>query len=653
MNKGKILLVEDEFVVAENIRSELEAMNYQITGLACSGEEAVELARKDKPDLALMDIKLRGDMDGIEAATILRQKLDVPALFLTAFADERFLERAKAADPLGYMVKPYERKGFRAGIEMAHYKARMERLLKESESRFRSMFDNAPVAYAALDEHHRLVDCNTQFCRLLGFGCSELMNRRFIELCPPQTRPLYEEQFAASKDFGSLEIELELTDRDGKLLTVLLDGRVQRDQHGAFLRMHCILHNITERKRAEEERIQMEQRLHQARKAECMARMAGAIAHNFNNMLAVVQGNLELALDDAPRGSELKTFLDEAKTASQQAAEISRFMLTSLGQTELKVKPLDFSKAIREACGLLNVSIPAGVRLRTDLPSPGPVVQMDGAHLKQILTNLMSNAVEAIGEREGEIEIGAHVVADAEVRQARVIPFDWQPRAKRYACLSVADNGHGMDKDTLDLIFDPFFTTQFQGRGLGLSVVLGLVRAYEGAVAVESAMGRGAKFRVFLPVPEQTELSSLRGAALGANTDEGARLALVIDDEAMVRNMVESMLKRKFGYEVLMAEDGPEALRLFNDFKEEIELVILDLSMPGMNGWEVLSALRALRPDAPVILTSGYDEARALSFRSSEERPQAFLQKPFGMNELKATIVQVLQDCCEKTETGI
>lgn len=252
MSKGKILLVEDEFVVAEGLRSVLKSMGYEITGLASSGEEAVELARRDKPDLALMDIKLQGGMDGIKAATILRQELEVPVLFLTAFADERLLERAKAAEPLGYVVKPYERKGLRASVEMAHYKAGMERLLKESEARFRSMFDNSPVAYMALDELHRLVDCNARFCALLGLGRDELMDKRFIELCPAETRHLFQEHFAASKEPGSLQAELELTVKDHTPLTVLVEGRVQRDQHGAFLRMHCMLHNITERKRAEE-----------------------------------------------------------------------------------------------------------------------------------------------------------------------------------------------------------------------------------------------------------------------------------------------------------------------------------------------------------------------------------------------------------------
>lgn len=260
MSRGVILIVEDEFVVAENLRTELESMDYEVAGLASSGREAMELARRDRPDLALMDIRLRGDMDGVETATHLRQEMDVPVLFLTAFADEGLLERAKAVEPLGYMVKPYQRKALRASIEMAHYKARMERLLKESESRFRGMFENSPTAYLAMDEHEHLVDCNTVLCELLGYDREELIGRGFGEF-----RSLSREEASFKiEDEERAPIELELARKDRTPLTVLLEGHVQRDPHGVFLRRHCILHNITERRRIEEELRRSEEALRYA-----------------------------------------------------------------------------------------------------------------------------------------------------------------------------------------------------------------------------------------------------------------------------------------------------------------------------------------------------------------------------------------------------
>jgi PAS domain S-box-containing protein len=249
MSRGKLLIVEDEFVVAENLRIDLELMGYEVAGMASSGEEAMMLARRDNPDLALMDIKLPGGMDGIETAINLRQELDVPVIFITAFADESLLERAKAADPFGYLVKPYERKGLRAGVETAHYKARMEHLLRESESRFRSMFENSPVAYLSLDEFGRCLDFNSELCELVGYTGKELTLKSFAEFCVPEKRQLYIEQFAKLKDRKRFEIEVELVRGDKKLLVVLLDGGVQYDADGEFIRIHCILQNITERKR--------------------------------------------------------------------------------------------------------------------------------------------------------------------------------------------------------------------------------------------------------------------------------------------------------------------------------------------------------------------------------------------------------------------
>jgi PAS domain S-box-containing protein len=767
---GKFLIVEDEFVVAENLRTDLESMGYEVVGLASSGKEAIELARQDKPDLVLMDIKLLGGMDGIQTAIHLRQELDVPVVFLTAFADESFLARAKLAEPLGYLVKPYERKGLRASIEVAHYKARMERLLKESESRFRSMFENSPVAYLALDESDRYLDLNSELCELLGYSREELIGKNFVEFWPPETRHLYPGQFAKLKDYGRLQTELELVRKDNTLLTVLFEGRVQCNIEGKFLRMHCILHNITERrrveeerrrteqalwkqyelqrvllsaipasvyikdtdsvyvagnkqfselsgvpenkipgktdydffsetdadcfrrndaeviatgkarlhyemrgtdaegntiwfstskcpfygpsgeiaglvgiciditdrKRAEEERLQFEQRLQQAQKAESLARMAGAIAHRFNNMLGVVMGNLELILDDLPQESKPLVHIAEAMNASRGAAEICRFMLTYLGQTAGKKEQLDLRGAVGEALALLSASIPGNVHLKAELSSRGPIIQADGVHIKQILTNLVSNAVEAIGEAEGRITVAVGVVSAEEIRKSKFFPMDWKPKERSYACLSVTDTGPGLDAAANERIFDPFFTTRFTGRGLGLPVVLGLMRAYEGAITVESKLGEGTGFHVYFPISEQVELP-LREEIPASPQIQGGGLVLVVDDEPMLRDIARTMLEQRLGYKVITAGDGFEAVEIFRSRKDEFSLVLLDLSMPGMNGWETLSALRALRPDIPVVLASGYDEAQVMQC-DHRDRPQAFLHKPYLTADLREAL---------------
>jgi nitrogen-specific signal transduction histidine kinase/ActR/RegA family two-component response regulator len=400
--------------------------------------------------------------------------------------------------------------------------------------------------------------------------------------------------------------------------------------------------DITGRKRAEAERIGLEYRLQQAQKAESLARMAGAIAHNFNNMLGAALGNLELALDDAPEGSELRTCISEAMNASRRAVEISRSMLTYLGQTTGIVEPIDPAKVAGEACALSSSSIPANVHLETELPPLGPIIQADGIQLTQIMTNLISNAVEAIGDREGKIALAVQVVAGTDAHGAKLLPPGWEPKAKEYACLSVADTGVGMNVETQDKIFDPFFSTRFAGRGLGLPVVLGLLRACGGAISVDSRPGQGSTFKLFFPVWEEERLVSPKDELLVTPSATGGGLVLVVDDEPLVRNMAQTMLKRKLGYEVLTAGDGYEAVEIFRARKDEISLVLLDLSMPGMNGWETLSALRALRPDIPVVLASGYDEAQVLQ-TDHPDRPQAFVHKPYSKDDLRAAIGMALK----------
>lgn len=254
MSKGTILIVEDQYVVAENLRAEVEAMGYEVVGLASSGQEALRLARFNKPDLVLMDIKLRGEMDGVDTAMVLRRELDVSSFFLTAFSGEGLLQRAREAEPLGFLVKPFERSGLRAGLEMALYRQKMERLLKESESRFRSMFENSPVAYLALDEQARCVDGNAELCALLGYDYGEIIGRDFADFYPAEQHQETDRNCIITKDSGRIEYELELVGKDAARLTVVLQGRVQSSPTGKSEVLHCILHDITERKGIEEER---------------------------------------------------------------------------------------------------------------------------------------------------------------------------------------------------------------------------------------------------------------------------------------------------------------------------------------------------------------------------------------------------------------
>ena len=438
------------------------------------------------------------------------------------------------------------------------------------------------------------------------------------------------------------ETEHRFLAKSGRWVWVLDKGKVtHRDAKGRPLRFVGTCLDITDAKQIQADRFLIEQQKHQAWRAESLSRMAGGIAHNFNNLLQVVMGNLELALDDLPQEMNTRSLISEAMVASGQASKISQLMLAYLGQKTGKAEPLDLVEAARTLLPLLLSSMPKNVHLKTDLPPGSPIVLADGVHIKQILTNLVSNAVEAIGERKGEITVAVGVMAVGEIGALRFFPLDWGPEARSYACLLVSDTGCGMDAATQERLFEPFFTTKFTGRGLGMSETLGLVRSYGGAIAVESQLGHGTTFRLIFPTTKQETPASSREESPVPLGLHGEGLVLVVDDDSMVRDIARAQLE-KLGYEVIEARDGAEAVDTLRKKTDTISLVLLDLSMPGMDGWETLAALRALRSDIPVVIASGYDEARAMQGLRME-RPQGFLHKPYKTVDLKRALDSALK----------
>lgn len=384
--------------------------------------------------------------------------------------------------------------------EEIRQRMKLEAELRESEESLRTVLDATPFPIALVDEQ----DKNIHFWNrnaLTTFGHAAPTVEEWNQIAYPDPayrrevierwRPFVEKARVSAQAVNAGEYRVTCSNGSVRICEI----------YPAFRRGKLVVtfHDVTERKRAEEERKQMEQRL---RQAESLGRMAGAVAHHFNNMLGVALGNLELAVDGLPQESEARANIFEAAQASRRAAELSRLMLTYLGQATVKKAPLDLSEAIQEAIPLIAASLPQKVRMKTELPTKGPIVPADGAYIEQVLTNLVTNAIEALDGGEGEITLAINTVSKAEMQGLRCYPLDWEPKAASYA-RSVADNGSGMDAETLERVFDPFFMTKFTGRGLGLAVVLGLVRAHDGAITVESSLGHGSVFRLFYPLHAQ------------------------------------------------------------------------------------------------------------------------------------------------------
>lgn len=518
---------------------------------------------------------------------------------------------------------------------------RTQDALVESEKRWQFALEGAGEGVWDWNVQTDEVFFSRQWKALLGFEEDEIgstLAERDQRVHPDDHRRVHEEleEYFSGKSEAYVS-EHRVRGKDGTYKWILDRGKVvQWTEDGRPLRMIGIDGDISDRKRAEEERLQAEQRLQQAQKSESLARMAGGIAHHFNNMLGVVLGNLELALDEARQEPGLHAMLGDALKASRQTAEISRSMLTYLGQSVSTKALVDLGEVAGEALLVVGASLPKNVHAGISLPSREVKVLGDAVHLQQILTNLLLNAREAIGEDEGFINVEIYPVAASGIHEAKISPPEWRPKAAEYACVTVSDTGCGMDAETLDDIFDPFFSTKFLGRGLGLAVAMGLVRAHEGAIGLESREGWGSSFRMYLPMPEGEGPPSTKGDAPISRVIAGQGLVLLVEDEPMVRDLAQAMLGR-LGYEVITAGDGVEALAIFRERMDEISLALLDLGMPRMGGWETLAALRTLRPDLPVILSSGYDEAQVMQGRH-QELPQAFLHKPYRKDELKAAL---------------
>ncbi len=392
--------------------------------------------------------------------------------------------------------------------------------------------------------------------------------------------------------------------------------------------------------KTQEERIALEKQLQHAQKAESLGRMAGAIAHHFNNQLNVVMGNLELALEDCPKDAAYRGNLGEAMQAAHRSAEISGLMLTYLGQGAGKTRKLDFSRLCLNHLSMLRTILPRGIALETDFMSVGPAVLVNADQMQKVLFHLVTNAAEAIGDNTGRIRLSTRTIPLSDIPTIVTAPVDWQPNANMYACLEVSDTGTGIAEQDMEKLFDPFFTTKFTGRGLGLSVILGLVKSWGGAFCVESKKGHGSSFRILLPVQEKGAL--LRpDAAIHDHFAAKGGTVLLVDDQDAVRKIGVVMLRR-LGFTPMSAASGPDALTVFRRHQDRICCVITDLTMPDMDGWETLMALRKIQPDLPVILASGHDQTHAMN-REHPEKFQTFLHKPYAMIQLKNALHKALQ----------
>ncbi|MHC1743608.1 MAG: nitrogen regulation protein NR(II) [Syntrophobacteraceae bacterium] len=371
------------------------------------------------------------------------------------------------------------------------------------ESKYFDLFESAPLGNLALENNTTIAEANLSACRILGMEKIKLIGCALSQFVVPEEQPLFHNclmEALYSQTTSSTVIRMVRS--DGTTFDAQLETAASNEDCGAMKGFRISLSDVTARKRAEDELRELDRQLLRAQKEESLQRMAGAVAHHFNNLLCVVMGNLELAIDESPRGSNLQKLIKQAMIASHRAAEISQLMLCYVGASSGRKRLIDLMSTTKEALSSVTGSLPKSAVLQTELPAVSVIIMGVERHVKQVVINLLLNAMEAIGSGEGEIRVSVRVLEAGEISASRFYPTGWMPKARAYAVLTVSDTGCGLDDLTIERIFDPFFSTKCVGRGLGLSVALGLARQHEGAIAVESQPRQGATFRLFLPLAD-------------------------------------------------------------------------------------------------------------------------------------------------------
>ncbi len=413
-------------------------------------------------------------------------------------------------------------------------------------------------------------------------------------------------------------------------------------ENGSVTKVIGNIKDISDYKELEAKSIALTRQLQHAQKVESLGRMAGAIAHHFNNQLSVIMGNLELVMEDCPKDAPYRSNLADAMHAARRSAEISGLLRTYLGQGVDKTRKLDLSRLCLEHLSKLRNTLPENITLETDFMAVGPLVLVNDDQMQKVLFHLVANAAEAIGNNTGLIRLSTRTIPLSDIPAIVAAPVDWQPNANMYACLEVSDTGSGIAEQDMEKLFDPFFTTRFTGRGLGLSVNLGLVKSWEGAFCVESKKDHGSRFQLLLPLQENM-VSSGPESATENHVAAKENTVLLVDDQDSVRKIGGFMLKQ-LGFTPMPAASGPEAVTVFRKYRDRICCVITDFTMPDMDGWETLAALRRIQPDLPVILASGHEQAHAMN-RDHPEKFQTFLHKPYAKIQLKTALQKALWSC--------
>ena len=631
----RVLVVEDDGIIAKGIERRLRRMEYDVVGLALCGQDAVRLAEELRPDVILMDIQLGAGIDGIEATEAIHRFLDSPVIFLTAYSDDATLGRAKLADPFGYVLKPYEDKDLQTAIEIGLYKHEMQRRLRENERWLAATLASIGDGVIATDEDGKIRLINAQAEQLTGWSEAEAWGKDLVDVFDvvnehtkePVPNPVTE--VLASGAPGALAAETVLVSRNGDERPVDDSAAPIVDGDGKLSGAVLVFRDITEKRKFEE-------LLRQTQKMESLGRLAGGIAHDFNNLLTIILGTGEMLAEDVSKEGELREMAESILDAGRRAASLTQQISAFSRKQMMEPRVLSLNDAISDLTGMVQRLVGANIAFVEDLEPDLSMVRIDPAQLSQIVLNLAVNARDAMPLGGKLTIVTANVDLDANILVGNP---DAAPGA--YAMLQISDTGSGIPPEALARVFEPFFTTKDAGKGtgLGLATVYGIVRQSNGHVEASSESDVGTTFRVYLPAVDEVpqapveDIHSLRG---------GDETILLVEDNDKVRQLANKVLT-SLGYQVIEAGNGREGIEMSSTHKGHIDLLLTDLVMPEVGGRVAAETITRVRPDTRVLYMTGYSDDAEIQ-EGVEASRFKLLRKPFTREDLAAKIREVLDE---------
>ena len=511
--------------------------------------------------------------------------------------------------------------------------------LRESEAKYRQLVNHAPAGIYEVDFiEGKFVSVNDVICEYTGYTRQELLCMSALDILTENSQKKFLERLDKILKGQKVpsSVEFKIRAKTGHEFWVLINSSIIYSADGRPKGSTVVVHDTTEQKQAEEEKKNLEYQLQQAQKMEAIGTLAGGIAHDFNNILSVIIGYTELILMNANVDAEVRQNLKEIFSASKHARDMVKQILAFSRQNKQERKPIQVAHITKEAIKMLRASLPTTISIQQHIEKDTGVIEADPTQIHQVLMNLCTNAAHAINEKDGVLEISLCNV-ELDQKAAADIP---DLKAGSYLKLSVKDSGEGIHPDVQQQIFNPYFTTKKKGKGtgLGLAVVQGIVKSCNGAVAVESEVGKGTAFHVYLPTIKRKLTAENE---ISTPLPMGSERILFIDDEQPLVEIGKLMLER-LGYSVATRTSSIEALELFKADSDRFDLVITDIVMPNMTGDKLAEKIMGIRADIPVVLCTGYSE-KFTRRNASEMGIQTFLMKPLVMRDLATVVRQAIE----------